>query len=64
VREPRPITRASLLLYALAFASAGGAAVSLFYGAFGSSGSLVWTSVALSAAAVVLAGASVLVGRR
>jgi hypothetical protein len=64
VREPRPVTRASLLLYALAFAATGGAAVSLFYGAFGSSGSLVWTSVALSAAAILLAGASVLVGRR
>jgi hypothetical protein len=64
VREPRPVTRASLLLYGLAFASAGGAAVSLFYGAFGSSRSLVWTSVVLSAAAVLLAGASVLVGRR
>jgi hypothetical protein len=54
----------SLLLYGLAFVSAGGAAVSLFYGAFGSSRSLVWTSVVLSAAAVLLAGASVLVGRR
>jgi hypothetical protein len=64
VREGGPVTRASLLLYAMAFASAGGAAVSLFYGALGSSDPLVWTSVALSAAAVLLAGASMLVGRR
>jgi hypothetical protein len=64
VRGARPVTRSSLLLYGLAFASAGGAAVSLFYGALGSSDPLVWTSVALSAGAVVLAGASLLVGRR
>jgi hypothetical protein len=60
----RRVGATSFTAYALAFAVLVVSGIVLVYGVLGSSHAMVWTSVALSAAAVVGTAVSLLTGKR